>query len=211
MKTVAIIPIKKKSERVKNKNFKKIKNKPLYKYLLDKIIKCNFDEVYVDSDSIEIKKYCETKKINFIQRKPSLAKKTANGNDLLIYHSKIIDADIYFQLFITAPFLSISSINKCISLLKKSSKKDSILTVRNLNTWFWFDKKPVNYNPRKLPRSQDAKPLVMETTGLYGIKKNSLAKTKCRIGKKPIFFEVSLKESLDCDTKEDLDLLRYYA
>ena len=51
----------------------------------------------------------------------------------------------------------------------------------------------------------------METTGLYGIKKNSLAKTKCRIGKKPIFFEVSLKESLDCDTKEDLDLLRYYA
>ena len=53
MKIVAIIPIKKISQRVKNKNFLKINKKPLFRYLLDKIKKCNFDEVYVDSDSLE--------------------------------------------------------------------------------------------------------------------------------------------------------------
>lgn len=210
MKIVAIVPIKKNSERVKKKNFKKIKNKPLYRYLLDKIVKCNFDEVYVDSDSAEIKKYCEKKNINFILRKPYLLKKQANGNHLLNYHSKIINADLYFQLFVTAPFLKISTINDCINILKNSKKNDSILTVRNLNTWFWFNKKPINYNPAKLPRSQDAKPVVMETTGLYGIKKKTLFSRKCRIGNKPIFYEVSHKESLDCDTKEDLKLLQYY-
>ena len=51
MKIVAIIPIKKKSERVKNKNFLKINNKPLFQYLLEKVKKCDFDEIYVDSDS----------------------------------------------------------------------------------------------------------------------------------------------------------------
>ena len=55
MKIVAIIPIKKISQRVKNKNFLKINKKPLFRYLLDKIKKCNFDEVYVDSDSLEVK------------------------------------------------------------------------------------------------------------------------------------------------------------
>ena len=59
MKIVAIIPIKKISQRVKNKNFLKINKKPLFRYLLDKIKKCNFDEVYVDSDSLEVKKYCK--------------------------------------------------------------------------------------------------------------------------------------------------------
>ena len=58
MKIVAIIPIKSKSERVRGKNFRKIKGKPLYRYLLDKLKKCDFDEIYVDSDSKEIAKYC---------------------------------------------------------------------------------------------------------------------------------------------------------
>ena len=41
--------------RVKKKNFIKINNVPLYEILLKKIIKCNFDEVYVDTDSDIIK------------------------------------------------------------------------------------------------------------------------------------------------------------
>ena len=70
MKIIAIIPIKTKSTRVKRKNFVKIiKNKPLYKYFLEKIKLCNFDEIYVDSDSREIMKFCLKNKINFIKRK----------------------------------------------------------------------------------------------------------------------------------------------
>ena len=38
-------------------------------------------------------------------------------------------------------------------------------------SWFWFNDRPINYKPKILPRSQDAKPIVMETTGLYGIRK----------------------------------------
>ena len=100
MKIVAIIPIKKKSVRVKNKNFRLINKKPLYEYTLEKL------------------KYCK------------LATKNANGNNLLLYHSKIIEADIYFQIFVTSPLLKISTINNCINILKKNREKyDSILTI----------------------------------------------------------------------------------
>ena len=209
MKTVVIIPIKKKSERVKGKNFKKINGVPLYEITLKKLKKCKFDEVYVDTDSQEIKKYCLKNKINIINRLRSLSKNTANGNDLLNYHSKIIDADIYFQLFITAPLLKISTINECIKILQKSKKHDSILTVRSLYTWFWFKKYPINYDPKILPRSQDANPVIVETTALYGIKKKSLKKRKCRIGFKPFFYETSEKECVDLDNKKDFDYLNY--
>tara|TARA_B100000029_G_scaffold507836_1_gene593367 strand:+ start:137 stop:799 length:663 start_codon:yes stop_codon:yes gene_type:complete len=210
MKIVAIIPIKTNSVRVKNKNFRLINKIPLYRYLLDKLKKSNFDEIYVDSDSLEIKKYCIRMGYKFIQRKPYLAKNNANGNDLLNYHSKIVNADIYFQLFITAPLLKIETINKCITIMKSKKKYDSILTAKSVYTWFWFKNKPVNYSPKILPRSQDAKPLVFETTGLYGIRKNILSKRKSRIGKKPYFYEVADEEAIDLDNLKDFEYLEYY-
>ena len=209
MKIVAIIPIKKKSKRIKGKNFKKINTQPLYTYLLSEIKKCNFDDVYIDSDSTQIKKYSKKKGFKFIQRKPFLALDNANGNDLLNYHSKLIDADIYFQLFITSPTLKFNTINKCINILKRSKKYDSIFTCKKIYSWFWFNRRPVNYQPKVLPRSQDAKPIVQETTGLYGIRKESLKKYKCRIGKKPYFYEVQNKESLDIDDLEDLNFFKF--
>jgi len=211
VKIISIIPIKSHSERVKNKNFKKIGKKPLYKFMLEKVVKCNFDENYVDTDSNEIKEYCKKIGIKTINRVPKLALNNANGNDLLNYHSKIIDADIYFQLYITAPLLKISSINKCIEFLKKNSRYDSILTVKEIYSWFWFGKHPVNYKPKILPRSQDAKPIIQETTGLYGIRKKSLLKNKCRIGQKPFFYKIGADECIDLDTEEDFIYLNYYA
>jgi len=210
MRVVAIIPIKKNSKRVKGKNFKKIRGKPLYYFLLKKLKKCNFDSVYVDTDSNEIRKFCFKNNINYIKRLPKQAKDNANGNDLLNYHAKLIKADLYFQLFITAPLLKVSSINSCIKILKKNKKVDSIMTVKKFFSWFWFNNKPINYNPKILPRSQDARPIIQESTGLYGIKRKALLKKKCRIGDKPYFFEVSNKESLDLDTKQDFKILKYY-
>ena len=210
LKIVAIIPIKKNSKRVKGKNFKKINKKPLYTYLLDKLKFCNFDDVYVDTDSPEIKKYCIKKGLKFIKRLRYLSKDTANGNDLLNYHSKIIKADIYFQLFVTAPLLSIDTINKSIKILKNNKKYDSITTIKTIYSWFWYKDNPVNYNPKILPRSQDATPLVQETTGLYGIRGQILKKYKCRIGKKPYFLEVGDEEALDLDNYKDFEYLEFY-
>jgi len=209
MKIVAIVPIKQRSTRVKNKNFKKINNKPLYRYLLDKLSKCNFDEVFVDSDSNEIREFCKKKKFTFIPRIKNLSRDNANGNDLLNYHSKIIEADLYFQLFITAPLLKVSTINNCIKILRKNRNHDSIMTVRKIYSWFWYKNKPVNYKPSILPRSQDAIPIIQETTGLYGIRGSALKKYKCRIGKKPFLYEVDHNESIDLDTEEDFFFLKY--
>ena len=208
MKCIAIIPIKKRSSRVKKKNFKIVNNKKLYQFFINKVRKCGFDKIYVDSDSSEIKKYCKKNKINFINRKSYLAKDSANGNDLLNYHSSLIKADIYFQLFITAPLLSVKTIKNCITFLKRNRNYDSILTTHEIHSWFWFKKKPVNYNPKTLPRSQDAKPIIVETTGLYGIKSSSLKRLKCRIGNKPYFYNVDKKQALDLDTSDDFKILK---
>lgn len=210
MKTVCIVPIKSISKRVKSKNFRIIGNKPLYAYILDKLKDTHFDKIYIDSDSSEIENYTKKNKFEFIYRDPFLSKDSANGNDLLMHHQKLIDADLYFQIFVTAPLLKVETINKCIKILKNDKSIDSILTSKSLHTWCWFDGKPINYDTKILPRSQDAKPIVIETTGLYGITKDSLNNNRSRIGKNPFFFEVSDEESIDLDNEEDFKLLQYY-
>ena len=58
MSVCATIPIKSNSTRVKDKNFKLLKGKPLYQYIIDHCIQADcFDDIYVDTDSSDIKSY----------------------------------------------------------------------------------------------------------------------------------------------------------
>ena len=94
--------------------------------------------------------------------------------------------------------------------MKENKEYNSILTVKSIFTWFWFEGKPINYDPRILPRSQDAKPVVMETTGLYGITQKALFQNRARIGDKPYFYEVSDAEAIDLDNEIDFEYLNFY-
>lgn len=142
-----------------------------------------------------------------IERKPELALNTANGNDLLVYHAEIHpEYDYYFQLFATAPYLQPNSIRQCFNKLISTEEYDSCFTATSTHSFFWLDDTPVNYRPGILPRSQDMKPMIEETTGLYGITKESLNRYRCRIGRKPYIHIVSKFEAVDINTEEDLKI-----
>ena len=133
MKTVAIIPIKSHSKRLKRKNFKIINGKPLYRYLLDNLHKCNFDEIYIDSDSKEIEKYC-LKKYLFI--KDYKISKIMLMEIICKLSCQYDYADYYFQLFVTAPLLKVKSINKCIKILKGNKKLTLSLRLKKFSHGF---------------------------------------------------------------------------
>ena len=206
MKTVAFIPIKSFSERIKHKNFLPFRGRKLYEHIILKAISSNrFDDIYVDTDSTEIKNYCKGK-VSIINRLDVLVSDSANGNDLLNYHRELhSNYDIYFQLFVTAPYLQIQTIQNCVDELSNTTAHDSIFTASMEPGWFWFNDQPVNYRPSVLPRSQDAQHLIKETTGLYGIVADSLDKYRARIGSNPIKYIVEDFEAVDLDTLNDFE------
>ena len=213
MKVACFIPIKSNSERVPGKNFKLICGKPLYTYIISHAIdaKC-FDDIYIDTNSEEIKKYCEERGVKIIERKEELSRNTANGNDLLNYHYELYpNYDLYFQLFATAPFLQPSSISRAVNDLSCSSDHDSVFTALKENSFFWYCHNPINYRPCVLPRSQDMEPVYEETTGLYGITNEALKKYRCRIGRNPIIQVVDKFEAADINTPDDLAMAEFLA
>jgi N-acylneuraminate cytidylyltransferase len=208
MRTACFIPIKANSERVPGKNLKMLNNKKLYEYIIKHSIMAEcFDDIFVDTNSEEIKQYAVHKGIKIIDRKESLAANTANGNDLLVYHQILYpEYDCYYQLFATAPFLQTESIKNCADYLQKSGEYDSCFTAVKHNGFFWLNQNPINYQPVILPRSQDMDPIIEETTGMYGITKESLIRYRCRIGKKPYIYFVNKFEAVDINTEEDFKI-----
>jgi len=212
-KIACFIPIKNNSSRVPNKNLRLLRGIPLYRYALDTVINSKvFDDVFVDTDSEDVKNYCIEKNINIIDRDPKLSKDSANGNDLLEHWIDIKpNYDVYFQVFVTSPFLTSNTLKDCVNIMKTNPLGDSVFTVIEDYTWYWFNGKPVNYNPKLLPRSQDAKPIIKETTSLYGISKEGFNKTKSRIGESPQIYVVDEIEGTDIDTEFDFIIAKLIA
>ncbi len=211
MKTACFIPIKANSERVKGKNLRELNGKPLYQYILLNTLKADvFDDLFVDTDSPQVAEFASSLGYKIIERLPELAKNTANGNDLLLHHFELYpDYDFYFQLFATAPYLQPSTIRACWDKITCSTECDSCFTATENHGFYWLAGNPMNYRPCILPRSQDMLPVIEETTGLYGISRESLEKYHCRIGRKPYIHIVSKFEAVDINTEEDWKVAEY--
>lgn len=211
MRTACFIPIKAHSERVPGKNLRTLNGKKLYQYICENVKVANvFDTVYIDTNSDEIADFAIDIGFSIIERKPELALNAANGNDLLVYHFlQYPQYDYYFQLFATAPYLQPNSIKVCFDRLTSSTVYDSCFTATENHGFYWYAGCPVNYRPGILPRSQDMIPVMEETTGLYGICRESLDKYRCRIGRSPYIHVVDKFEAVDINTEDDFRVAEY--
>lgn len=205
MKTVAMIPIKMNSERVKEKNIRPFfDGKPLIQFIQEALIKSKkIDEVYVYCSSDMIVSYL-IEGIRFLKRPDFLDLDSSNCNDIIREFIKEVQADYYVVSHATAPFTKTESIDRCIDAVVKNNKYDSAFTVEKIQTFMWNNGKPMNFDPNCFPRTQDLEPIYMETSGAFVFSKNVFDKYNRRIGIKPCLVEVEPIESCDIDTEYDM-------
>lgn len=206
MRIVAFVPIKTNNERLPGKNTKAFTNgKPLLCYILETLCQVKqLDEIYVYCSDEMIKGYLPNK-VKFLKRDPYLDLSTTSFNEVLKTFAQRVDADAYLLTHATAPFIKVESFEKAIAAMN-TEKYDSALTVTKMQEFIWKDGKPFNYDPRKIPRTQDLSPLYVETCGMYLFTRKLILEDNRRIGYKPFFVEVDKIEAVDINDKEDFVL-----
>ena len=206
MKVVAFVPIKLNNERLPGKNTKKFYNgRPLISYILETLQKVsNIDEIYVYCSNDEIKNYLPTS-VKFLQRDNYLDLSTTSFNKVLTTFADIVKADIYVLSHATAPFLKKETFEEAVEAVK-SGEYDSALSVQKLQEFLWKNNKPFNYEPKKIPRTQDLEPYFMETCGMYVYTSELIKKEQRRIGHKPYLVEVSKIEASDINNLDDFEI-----
>lgn len=203
MKIVAFIPIKLNNERLPGKNTKSFTNgKPLISYILETLISVNkIDEIYVYCSDESICQYLP-EGVSFLQRKSYLDLSTTSFNEVLTTFAEAIEADIYVLAHATAPFITKKSFEVGIDALV-SGKNDSALSVKKMQEFIWRNNLPFNYDPSKIPRTQDLESFYIETCGMYIFTRDLIIKEKRRIGHHPYLVEVSQIEATDINNLED--------
>lgn len=205
-KVIAFLPVKGSSERIKNKNIQLLDGKPLFLHTLEKLLSCDFiDEVYLDSESDKIFDLASELDCKKLKRSIGLANNKTDGNKLFMNEISKVDGDIYIQALCTSPFIETDTIKKGVDFLKRTKKYDSAVLVKKEKQYRWKNGK-TEYNINKIPNSKDLPETIIETMGLYIIKKEAALKIKRRIGSNPFLLEASPLESIDVNYPEDFRL-----
>ena len=208
---IALLPMKKNSQRVPGKNFKEFCGKPLFQWVLDTLLSIEqIDQVIINTDARETLaqfSIVENEKLTIRDRAFELCGDSVSMNLVLADDIQAVPADIYLMTHTTNPFITKATILGALEKFQQESARagvDSLFTVDKIQTRFYRSGAlPVNHDPDNLIPTQDLEPWFEENSNLYIFTKESFEKTSARIGMNPIMFESPRFESIDIDTPED--------
>lgn len=209
MSTIALLPMKAHSSRVKNKNFRLFAGKPLFQWILDTLVELDeIDRVVINTDARSVLKEHgleESDKVRIRDRKPELCGDEVSMNLVLADDVENVPGDTYLMTHTTNPLLSKNTVLSALARYEEGRQKgegDSLFTVNRHQTRFYrANGEPVNHDPDNLIPTQDLEPWFEENSCLYLFTAESFRKTGARIGSSPLFFETPALESVDIDTE----------
>jgi CMP-N-acetylneuraminic acid synthetase len=212
MKFMGYVTVRLDSKRVAFKSIREIGGKPLVNYAISTLNQVEeISEIVLYCSQEKIKDYIDpTLPYNFIKRPFHLDSDDTSFNDILLTIIDEMETDYIIFLSCTSPFIKSQTIRDMIHQIVHNNF-DSAFTAFNVYSFCWFDNSPLNYDPSKVPRTQDLKPVIVETSGLYIFSKQLFQRYKRRIGFKPYIKIVDIFEGWDIDTIEDLKMAELIA
>ena len=210
MKTVAFVPIKLNSQRVKNKNILPLGGHPLCWHIFDSLLHVSeIDEVYCYCSEERIRQYIPEDVI-FLQRDPVLDGNLVKGFDIYRRFIQDVDADIYALCHATSPFIHSETIRKGICAVQDGGY-DSAFSAQRIQTFVWYQGSPLNYDINDVPRTQVIEPVYVETSAFFIFKKEIFTEHNRRIGFHPFMCETDGVEAVDIDEPDDYEFARVIA
>ena len=205
MKTVAFVPIRLNSQRVVGKNLRPLGGRPMMTYLLQSLAAAkNIDQVYVYCSSREVEQYLP-EGVKLLLRDQRLDSNTTLGAEIYDAFVSEVEADIYILAHATSPFIRTSTIEQAVAKVA-SGEHDSAFSAERIQTFTWWQGKPLNYSLENIPRTQELEPIYVETSAFFVFEREVWTEQHRRIGDKPYVAVTDRIESIDIDNPDDFTL-----
>jgi len=205
----ALVPMKGHSERVPLKNTRILGGVPLFYHILRSLESAKFVyEILVNTDSEDIKNLIlkDFSKVIIIDRPVELVGDKIPMTPIIAYDLKFIKTRHFLQTHATSPFIRPETIDAAIKTYFDGLSKgfDSVMGVNKFQKRLYdHNKKSINHDIDIMVPSQDMLPIYEDNSSLYINSTENFLRYKNRVGKNPIFIEISKLESADIDEVED--------
>ena len=212
-KLIAVIPIRKGSQRVKNKNFKSFGKKNLLIYKIEKLKKLKFlDDIIVNTDSEKAIAIAKQLNVNYFKRDKYFASSKCLNSDFWKNVADNTKSEYIMFTNCTSPLIKLSTYQKIISIYKKNlleKKYDSINTVTEIKEFLFHKDKPINFKINRTPNSQDLPNIVKLNFAINILSTKQMSQNRSLIGDKPYLYKLDEIEGLDINSKFEFSYANY--
>ena len=210
MKTVAFVPLRLNSQRVAGKNLRLLGGEPLMCHILRTLAGIGeIDEVYAYCSDERICEYLP-QDVRFLRRSPDLDRDTTLGREIYDSFTADVEADLYVLAHATSPFIRAETVADALRHVR-SGEYDSAFSAEKIQTFAWFEGRPLNYALDDIPRTQTIEPVYIETSAFFIFPRTLWCGRGRRIGEKPYMAVVDRIEGLDSDYPEDFAMAEIIA
>lgn len=152
-----IIPTRKGSARVKNKNIKKFANTSLLELKVKQIKRCFAKyPLLVSTNCPASIKICKKNNVKFDTRPEKFCTNKVPMKKVYSYLAGLVKTDYICYVNVTSPLILDQTMISIFKKFNKIKKKYKCITTTSIfKEYFWFKNKALNYNPDNHPRSQD--------------------------------------------------------
>ena len=219
MKAGALIPARKGSKGLKDKNFRSFCGKPLFMWSVDAAVESGvFDKIVASSDG-GFPDWFDTEYESLYvdnNRPEQFATDEAQLDGLMIHYAKIFpEIELWCLLQPTSPLRTAKDIERAYRVVCKD-EWDSLVGVSRGTCMYWVDgavgvdtqdgvkKMPVaTYHVNKRPNRQDRKGWYRENGAIYFTKSYVLDSLGCRLGGDIALFKMPKRRSFEVDDELD--------
>ena len=210
IKLIVIIPTRKNSTRVLNKNTRKFHNTTLLNIVLNKIITLkNIYKIIVSSNCEETNKIVN-KYPNIIYEKrdekfcTSDCKPSEWNVEIANLVKKYKGTHVLF-CHCVCPFILETTYKSIINnFYYYYNKYDTYILSSKINEFIWYNNEPINYKyGETMPCSQDLPDYLIPCWGAAISSVNSIINNKSLMGHNPYFIKINKIESIDIDTNDE--------
>ena len=214
-----LIPARKNSIRLKNKNLKLFKNKPLIFHTFNLVKKINMlDHTYISSNDDKILKLAKENKINILFKRPENISKSSSSTLSVIKHflKELKKNDIRYEYIAilqpTSPLRKASTVKKAYKYCIEN-KLNSLISVSYLPFKSKFLIKPKNniiYKKDLINIHKKIDDIYFINGAIYIFNRKLLKQKKILSNTKHTTFEMPKKRSIDLDDQQDLEIARIF-
>ena len=210
MKTVAFVPIRLNSQRVSGKNLRLLGGEPLMCHILRTLTRVEgIDEVYVFCSDERIVELLP-EGVRFLKRSAELDRDTTLGREIYDAFTARVEADLYVLAHATSPFIRPETIAGALDKVR-TGEYDSAFSAEKIQTFAWYEGRPLNYALDNIPRTQTIEPVYIETSAFFIFPRELWCAHHRRIGDRPYMAVVERVEGLDIDYPEDFAMAEIIA
>ena len=209
-KIVAIVPVRKGSQRVVSKNTRDFAETNLLKLKLDILRQLKgIDEIIVSTDCEKCTRIAQENNIKVHIRDNFHSGSTVTNDEHWYHIANITPGDIVFMAQVTSPMVKVSTYQKAINKIIEDESIDSIVSVSEEKKFLWEDNKPINYDISRTPKSQDLPNIFSLNFAISIIDKDVMMKKRNVVGDKPYFLYLNKVESVDIDDIFDFEFAEF--